>query len=57
MPTKKTQSVTTIWRLRVPASLVRRVKELAAREKRSTTKQAEMLLQRAVEQAGNEAIS
>jgi hypothetical protein len=46
--TKKTQKVTTIWHLRVPASLVAKVKRIADEQKRSVTKQAELLLEEAL---------
>lgn len=39
---------TTIWRLRVPIALVRKVQRLAEREGRSTTKQAAKLLEEAL---------
>lgn len=46
MTTKKPQ--TTVWRLRVPLSLVEKIKRLAAAEKRSVTKQAEIVLEEAL---------
>lgn len=52
MPTKKPQneSGTVIWRLRVSAELVRKIKDVAESEKRSVTKQAEVMLLHAVEE-------
>ena len=47
MTTKKPQTVT-IWRLRVPLSLVAKVKKLAEQEHRSVTKQAQVLLEEAI---------
>ena len=47
MATKKPET-TAIWRLRVPKSLVLRVKEMADAEKRSTTKQAHLLIEEAI---------
>ena len=37
-----------IWRLRVPAELVAKVKQMAILEQRSTTKQAAVLLDEAI---------
>ena len=48
MPTKNDNRVTTIWRLRVPKTLVAKVKKLAEMQKRSVTKQAELLIEEAV---------
>lgn len=48
MPTKKLQKVTTIWRLRVPVSIVEKMRKLATEQKRSVTKQAEIVLEEAL---------
>ena len=48
MATKK-QRTTAIWRLRIPVDVIADIKKLAAREERSTTKQATVLLREALE--------
>ncbi len=45
---KKKPNEHIVWRLRVPRTLVARVKEIAIQEKRSTTREAECLLEFAV---------
>lgn len=48
MATIKTQKATTIWHLRVPLTLVSKVRKLAKENKRSVTKQAHVLLEEAL---------
>ena len=50
MNTKKT---VTVWHLRVAPALIEKVRKLAKAEQRSVTKQAQVLLERAVAEATN----
>jgi len=47
MPTKRPKEVI-VWRLRVSRELAERVKEIADQERRSTTQQAAVLLEKAL---------
>jgi hypothetical protein len=38
----------TVWRLRVPVSIVEKMRKLAAKEQRSITKQAQIVLEDAL---------
>jgi hypothetical protein len=48
LTTPRLQKATTVWRLRVPKSLVAKIRKLADEQRRSVTKQAELLLEEAV---------
>jgi hypothetical protein len=48
MDTNKTHKVTTVWHLRVPMTLVLKVRKMAEANKRSVTKQAHVLLEEAL---------